>query len=170
MNKIALFLLLTFFMYSCFNSNPLTIDSQELKLTLPKGWFVKELINEDEQSEVIVFQNGKFIPKGVITISIFNQQSDLYQMIDIYQNLLLNDEGIIQTKATFEQVSIDDFASFETLSCNYSMEVLSTSSKGVMHAFHHKNKTIMNLLQGVPDNDVIIETAKAELESTLEFK
>lgn len=170
MNKVLLHLLLTISLFACSEAKELDFANDGIQFTLPIGWFVKSKQEVVAGTEVIVLQYGKYIPKGLFAITVFEGQKDGRSVIDIYKaDMQLKQVGPIDSKSIFGETEASSFGSYETLSADYEMTILSGETKGVVHVINDSNKTVVLLLQSFTGREQLFDEGIQMLESTLQI-
>jgi len=158
------------FLFSC-KSEPLIFQNENVEFALSGGWFIKESKTLDNETELLIIQHGRFIPNGVITISIFKDLLNLDNLIRTYQKSLAHQEYMmIDVETTSQSIKDDSFGSYQALSSDYSMNILRTESKGKIYAFHQSGKTFSILFQETEGKTDLFENGIIELKNTLVVK
>ena len=166
---IALFFLIG--LSACADIQPLKYSDESIEFSLPSGWFVKQISKPSEDAVAIILQNGKLIPKGLFTVSVFKEKLDLASTIKVYKDMMGEQKvGMLVANTNFDDMENGRFGFYKTASLNYDLDILKRKSKGAIHAFHDSNKTIVIILQEIRGRGKIHKEGLRVLEETLRVK
>ncbi|MBC7861955.1 MAG: hypothetical protein IAF38_03220 [Bacteroidia bacterium] len=160
---VTVFTLTGLFHISC-TSPEKEYKKNGISFTVPSGWKIANNSNSDHG--YIFCERDGIVPKGVITISWFNDSLNTHE--ELLKNISQLKETLKIQNPEFDSIQKCFFGSYEALCSNYKMGISGVNSVGYIKCFYTNKKTFtIQLLEGT---NVAEENTEAKKKISTSFK
>ncbi|RZJ71701.1 hypothetical protein [Flavobacterium sp.] len=151
MKKIGLLLL--FVLAACSKPEPKLFSHDGVSFNIPGDWKIAEQEAITEIGYYLAAQKEGLSSSGLFTLSWVKGDLDANENLQTYQSEMNSNMTYSSSGLVFTPTKPGKFAGNETLSCDFTANILTVKHHGTLHCFHLKGRTYTVLIQEA-DEDV----------------
>lgn len=168
--KFCLPVVLALILLSCNEAKPTSFNKHGVSFSCPADWAITEEENMGDGSYYISIEKNGFTSSGLYTITWVKDSVDLVEYLNVFKDELKNNIIFKNSNLNFTEPITNNFNSFQTVSSNYTANLISVKHHGIIHTFHCKNRSYAILKQEAAEDSIKNKEGFISIEKSFKIK